>query len=46
MESFFCPSVLNPDHAWKHNNYRVDIKFSNLISFREEVKYIYTFYGC
>ena len=37
--SFFCPSVLNPDHAWKHNNYRVDIKFSNLISFREEVKY-------
>ena len=34
MESFFCPFVLNPDHAWKH---RVDIKFSNLISFREEV---------
>ena len=38
MESFFYPSVLNPDHAWKH---RVDIKFSNLLifSFREEVKY-------
>ena len=38
MESFFCPSVLYPDHEWKHT-YRVDIKFSNLISFREEVKY-------
>ena len=35
MESFFCPCIfLNPDHAWKR---RVDIKFSNLISFREEV---------
>ena len=33
MESLFCPFVLNPDHAWKH---RVDIKFSNLISFGEE----------
>ena len=31
VESFFCPFVLNPDHVW------VDIKFSNLISFREEV---------
>ena len=36
VESFFCPFVLNPDHAWKH---RVDIKFSNSISFREVAKY-------
>ena len=32
VESFFCPFVLNPDHAWKH---RVDT--SSFFSFREEV---------
>ena len=42
MESFICncPSVLNSDHAWKHIA-RVNIKFSNLISFREEVKFTF-----
>ena len=39
MESFFSPSVLNPDYACMEAYYRDDIKFSNLISFREEVKY-------
>ena len=37
MEGSFIPLSFLIMHAWKH--YRVDIKFSNLISFREEVKY-------
>ena len=41
MESFFCPSVLNRMEA-----YRVDIKFSNLISFREVLYTLFMAVNC